>query len=307
MKSTNEAKFNWWWLLIGILVIVIWICFPFLFNKLMFWMTLNGGSVNTFASLGPIGDIYGSLNTLFTSATLAIVVYSTLLQRQANQDAKDAMAEQLQQAKDNAKDQLKQAHELVQEQIKETKNSFFTSQFYALLNYKNEKFKELLLCDHNGNEIRGQILFRVLAKEFFHTIINENKDEIENIDRKKIRDAFNSICKKLNAGNTYYELFTYFEAYSSLIELVESAPMSNKEKRFFWSIIRRSISGPEQRCLFLIAPMWDRVYIPIKKMAIFNTFAPITHFGNYALKFYDKKCFALKEWQEFFENHQTPT
>ena len=66
--------------------------------------------------LGSLGDIYGSLNTLFTSATLAFVVYATLLQRQANKDARDAMKEQLQQAKDAIDKQLQQACDAVDDQ-----------------------------------------------------------------------------------------------------------------------------------------------------------------------------------------------
>lgn len=73
--------------------------------------------------LGPLGDIYGSLNTLFTSATLAFVVYATLLQREANKDARDAMADQLQHAKDSSAEQLQQARDATATQLKQARKA----------------------------------------------------------------------------------------------------------------------------------------------------------------------------------------
>lgn len=97
--------------LLIVLVVLIWLVFPLLFKAFMFWMGWVGVDLETFAAYGPVGDIYGSLNTLFTSATLAFVIYSTILQRQANKDARDAIDGQLQQARDarlTAQEQLQQ-------------------------------------------------------------------------------------------------------------------------------------------------------------------------------------------------------
>lgn len=73
--------------------------------------------------LGPLGDIYGSLNTLFTSATLAFVVYATLLQREANKDARDAMSNQLQQARDATAKQLRQARQALKQQLDQAREA----------------------------------------------------------------------------------------------------------------------------------------------------------------------------------------
>ncbi len=191
--------------------------------------------------LGPLGDIYGSLNTLFTSATLAFVVYATLLQRQANADARSAMFDQLQQAKDATKDQLQQAKDASDEQlrqardaltaqldqakdlteqqiinakelantqlkqanastaqqlelalatheaqIQESRNSIFTNQFYALLNYKNERVKSLILKNSDNLTIIGYELFSIINTKFF-TLFEKVEYDFENIDEKKLR------------------------------------------------------------------------------------------------------------------------
>jgi len=179
-------------------ILALWIFFPIIVT---FWvlhvLVTPPFTPEVFASLGPIGDIFGGLTALFTSATLIIVMYSAYLQRQANEDARKAMAEQLQQARDATATQLIQARQALRQQldqarqateqqienakelsriellqtreatqqqlalaqsthdaqIQETKNTFFKTQFYNLLNYKSERFKELLFCDHDGNEI----------------------------------------------------------------------------------------------------------------------------------------------------------
>lgn len=109
--------------LLIVLVVLIWLVFPFLFKAVMFWMGWVGVDLATFAEYGPVGDIYGSLNTLFTSATLAFVIYSTILQRQANKDARVAMADQLQQAKDATAEQLQQAKNATNEQLQQARDA----------------------------------------------------------------------------------------------------------------------------------------------------------------------------------------
>ncbi|TCB68689.1 PspA/IM30 family protein [Acinetobacter sp. ANC 4178] len=97
-----------------ILLIIGWGMFPLFFK----WLMIEIGSEKTkLEDFGTLGDIYGSLNTLFTSATLAFVVYATLLQRQANKDARDAMANQLQQARDATAKQLRQARQALNQQL----------------------------------------------------------------------------------------------------------------------------------------------------------------------------------------------
>ncbi|QNW98626.1 hypothetical protein IC797_02920 [Acinetobacter seifertii] len=88
--------------------VLAWLFFPNLFQ----WWAIHVWSIpvdqlDEMGKLGPLGDIYGSLNTLFTSVTLIIVVYSAYLQRQANKDAKEAVAEQLKQAREATAEQLR--------------------------------------------------------------------------------------------------------------------------------------------------------------------------------------------------------
>lgn len=112
------------WVVLAGLLVLIWLFFPAIFN----WWALNiwhvpNDELGKIGDLGPLGDIYGSLNTLFTSVTLVIVLYSVFLQRQANQDAREAMAKQLSQARDATAKQLLQASQASKQQLEQAKKA----------------------------------------------------------------------------------------------------------------------------------------------------------------------------------------
>ena len=331
MKSTNMKKILIWGL--GILAIIsLWIAFPLIFKYWVFKLLVTPPfTTEHFASLGPIGDIFGGLTAFFTSLTLIIVLYSAHLQNQANKDARDAMDKQLQQARNatatqlrearrstneqiaQAKyalsEQLKQAEEATRQQlalakqthdaqIQESKNAFFISQFYALLNYKNEKLNELIITDTNGKILKGQEIFRWFDIELCVNLGEKYDNDLDNLNIEKIEQEFKSITRKYNNNQTYYEIFSYFEIYSSLIKLLQSVNIENKA--FYWELIRGSMTGYEQCCLFYLAPMWERVYLPLQKCRIFNAFVVDDTTSGFALKFYSKENFATKDWQIFF-------
>ncbi|NNP77680.1 hypothetical protein A7P54_14800 [Acinetobacter sp. Ac_3412] len=111
-------------LILGIVILAIWIFFPIIFKYWVLHLLVNPPfTTEVYASLGPIGDIFGSLTALFTSATLIIVIYSAYLQRQANEDARKAMAQQLQQARDATATQLNQARKALKQQLDQAREA----------------------------------------------------------------------------------------------------------------------------------------------------------------------------------------
>ena len=123
MKLTDFKTKSAW--TIGILAIIsLWIAFPLIFKYWVLKLLVTPPfTTEAFASLGPIGDIYGSLTALFTSATLIVVLYSAYLQREANKDTRQAMADQLQQARDATVKQLRQARKAVDDQLTQARES----------------------------------------------------------------------------------------------------------------------------------------------------------------------------------------
>ncbi len=308
--------------------ILAWLFFPNLFP----WWAIHVWFIpieqlDEMGKLGPLGDIYGSLNTLFTSVTLIIVMYSAYLQRQANRDAREAMAEQLIQAREASDEQIRQAKEATEEQLKqarettiqqmdlaqstheaqiqETKNSFFTNQFYSLLNFKNERIKTLVLRDVNNNTISGYEVFTVLQSELFKNICLKYKDDWDIVTKEVISQEFREISTALNNGHTFYEIFTYYEIYSSLFELIETASINEKQKFFYSTLVRQSTTPSEQLTLFYLIPMWDRLHVSLEGSKIFISFGPGQSEG-FALKFYNKSFFYTSEWYAVYDNQQTP-
>lgn len=309
--------------------VLAWLFFPNLFQ----WWAIHVWSIpvdqlDEMGKLGPLGDIYGSLNTLFTSVTLIIVVYSAYLQRQANKDAKEAVAEQLKQAREATAEQLRQAKEATAEQLKqarestiqqldlaqstheaqiqETKNSFFTSQFYALLNYKNERIKTLTLRNDLDKTIVGYEIFTILRSELIQNIAIKFQEKMDDLNEDVIREEYENIINRLNNGHRFYEIFTYFEIYSSLFKLVDNADIDEDQKEFFSNLIRQSATPSEQITLFYIAPLWERLYKSLDGKQIFISFTP-RNVEKFALKFYNKQYFCTSEWYVFFDNEQNPT
>jgi hypothetical protein len=85
-----------------------------------FW-NVPENELTDFTKLGPLGDIYGSLNTIVSSIALCAIAFTTYLQVIS----------------------LKETRKITTEQMDESRNAIFATKFYALLNYKDEKLKTL--------------------------------------------------------------------------------------------------------------------------------------------------------------------
>lgn len=232
------------------------------------------------SDLGPLGDIYGSLNTLFTSITLGIVAYTAGLQRKANEQTFNATEAQLDLAQNN--------HE---EQLKESRNAIFTNQFYALLNFKNERLNALILRPKDEPIIQGYEIFDKFNEEI-GKIFTQYKHKQNELNSKKVIEEFKKISKKYNNDLISYDIFSYFELYAALMQLLELTPMEKKLKKFYRDMIRSSMTRVEQDVLFFLAPMWKRVIIPLKGSFIFNTFNLNETNTEFAKLHYEKTYFA---------------
>ncbi|KAB1859913.1 hypothetical protein F4W09_01965 [Acinetobacter tandoii] len=242
------------------------------------------------SDLGPLGDIYGSLNTLFTSITLGIVAYTAGLQRKANEQTFNATEAQLDLAQNN--------HE---EQLKESRNAIFTNQFYALLNFKNERLNKLILRPKDEPIIQGFEIFDKFNREVY-AIFTQYKNKQHELTSEKVREEFKKISKKYNNDLISYDIFSYLELYAALVNLLQLTPMERKVKQFYKEMICSSMTPTEQYVLFFLAPMWKRVIIPLKGSYIFNTFELDEFNKEFAKLHYDKTYFAHKFNRERFDS-----
>ncbi|MBU3120829.1 hypothetical protein KPE71_11255 [Acinetobacter soli] len=292
----KDVKIHSWLISLTILLALLafWCFYPIFFQWLIVTQ-FNIDPVTYGKTFGAVGDTYGSLNTLISSLALAGVAYSAYLQVTSLKETRNATARQLELAEKNHK-----------EQLNESKNSQFTNQFYALLNYKAETFRSLTI--QNGQEVLTQNQIMKKFRNHFRTfIIQHSKDNIDDLTGKKIRSEFVSFSKQVN-NNSFFELFSYFECYVSLINLINMYQLDKKKKFFYKRLIRQSMTPDEQIVLFLLAPMWDRVHDGLRKSEIFYSFY-LNDYIKFSIKYYDESYFALTNCKEIFKKNmdQTPT
>lgn len=311
--------------------VLAWLFFPNLFQ----WWAIHVWSIpadqlDEMGKLGPLGDIYGSLNTFFTSATLLIVIYSAYLQRQANQDAREAMAEQLKQANEANAEQLQQARdatakqlsqarkstkqqlELAQQshdaQLAESKYAVFSSMFNILLNEKNKSLERLSenLKDHTTND-----LFELLSDHFLEKIASDWKEHQTPKDEndKFLFDEFsNFIWSNYESVNVSTALNSYFYLYISLINLIKSSDLKNKDKKFFYSFLSNSMNYDEQVTLLWFCPCAMGLRNALHNTGLIdNGFFKEQHY--FIFRNFDKSIFKdsdlLKQWNQYL-NNQNP-
>lgn len=296
-----------------LLLLIAWALFPLFFK----WLMIGIGSKETeLEDFGTFGDIYGSLNTLFTSATLIIVVYSAYLQRQANNDAREAMARQLRQARNANKKQLRQsqlstkrqlalAQATHNEQIRESQYAIFNNAFHALLTLKENKFNDLEVIvgekSYRGNAIfkRITIAFKDLNDKRWKDGIVPSKTEIE--------IAFKLIFESKNEEEVDI-IYSYFLIYESLYDLIRNANFMNiPDKYYYKRLISNSMRIQEQITLCYISSYVERYHHFLEDSQIFGQFY-LVEMSGLVRKYHKPSYFFGGNWiNVFIQQDKNPT
>lgn len=293
----KDVKIHSWLIFLTILLALLafWCLYPIFFQ----WLIVTQFKINPKVygdTFGAVGDTYGSLNTLISSFALAGVAYSAYLQVTSLKETRNATSRQLELAEKNHK-----------EQLNESKNSQFTNQFYALLNYKAETFRSLTL--QNGEEIlfQNQIMKKYI-NHFRDFTIENTKVGLDPLTSEMIRKEFVQFSADNNNENTFFELFSYFEIYASLFQLIEMYKLSKNKKHFYQMLVRQSMTHDEQLVLFFLSPASKRLMKGLKNSRIFYGFK-LDNFIKFSCDFYDENYFLHSHHRELLKSNknQTPT
>lgn len=224
--ENNEKKFlkleiRWW--LLAIFIAIFWLFFPFLFKAFMFWMDLIGVELEVFSDFGPIGDIYGSLNTLISSIALCAVAYTTKLQYDAS---------------------------------KEIRKESFRNMFYTLLDKNRNTIKSIIL--ENEDEERSPAKYFGDLSDEFTIFLEKNIDHIEKLPqeeaKKFAKDALRVIVKNKKKETSTNGFYSAFKNYKSLLNFVMNENLlSIKEKKFYIEVIQSSMYYGEKKALLWLA------------------------------------------------------
>ncbi|EEY76035.1 hypothetical protein HMPREF0012_03018 [Acinetobacter calcoaceticus RUH2202] len=279
-----------------------------------------GSNETDLSDFGPLGDIYGSLNTLFTSATLIIVMYSAYLQRQANKDVRLSMEEQLKQAKDDSKAQLDHAKEALDRQlqqqeisnqnqlkiaeqsrltqVRESKDAIFSSTFFNLLNYKEVRFNNISV-EIDKKFVSATDIFFLFQEKFF-SFLEENSD-LSTLDEEDIRVKIDNLFDELNPQLADI-VHDYMGVYWSLIELVKNSHYDWDNKIYYIRTISESMRVCEQVAFFAISPFVYRFRQCLEDSGFFGAFYHES-FIDFALRFHKSSHFWTNTWEDVFDKN----
>lgn len=310
MNLTDFKKRLLWGL--GILFIfIVWITFPLIFKTWVFTLIVKPPFTPLeFASLGPIGDIFGGLTAFFTSLTLIIVLYSAYLQRQANKDAREAMSEQLKQAKEASAEQLKQAKESTRQQlelardthssqIKETQYSIFSNIFYSLLNQKHERSR-VIFFEKDEQKIDLYQMFEYVNAKIFSLVDNQWKD-VSDITISDLKKEFDLLLVEKNKFSQSPNIYTYFLIYIDLFNLIRDSDLEENDKTFFKTVITNSMTIGEQLTFLWISAFTPILLEELKDTQVFDYFYH-ENLRSFVFKFHKKSHFRHAGFTEGWPN-----
>lgn len=296
----------------GILFIfIVWITFPLIFKTWVFTLIVKPPFTPLeFASLGPIGDIFGGLTAFFTSLTLIIVLYSAYLQRQANKDAREAMSEQLKQAKEASAEQLKQAKESTRQQlelardthssqIKETQYSIFSNIFYSLLNQKHERSR-VIFFEKDEQKIDLYQMFEYVNAKIFSLVDNQWKD-VSDITISDLKKEFDLLLVEKNKFSQSPNIYTYFLIYIDLFNLIRDSDLEENDKTFFKTVITNSMTIGEQLTFLWISAFTPILLDELKDTQVFDYFYH-ENLRSFVFKFHKKSHFRHAGFTEGWPN-----
>lgn len=275
----------------ALLLVVIWLFFPAIFNWWAeFAWHIPHDELKKVSDLGPLGDIYGSLNTLISSVALCAVAFSTWLQVTSLKETRDANKKQL--------DFAEMAHNA---QISETISTLFSSKFYSLLSFKNERLNQIklhVLIEGKEVQVDGLGALRKIAAVFL-VEMTRAENEIVNYEYKQLIRHFTKTMAE-NFSDRVNPIISYFYMYGDLIKLINESEITLKEKEFYKSILRNSMLQEEQIAFFWLAAIFNELNKSLENSEIFNQFHNQRYVG-FALKFHKKSHFKSKGWKAIFE------
>ncbi|MGQ1139642.1 hypothetical protein ACT43S_13075 [Acinetobacter baumannii] len=270
-----------------IIALLSWLFFP----KFFFWIMglILNKDLKLNDEIGGIGDVYGSLNTLFTFLTLCVVLYSTYKQVKISLELQK-----------NAKLQLDYAVKNHEDQMKESRRAIFNEMFYSSLNYKREKFQQLNVVTKKGN-LSASELTNAIYKEFLRLLETKWKN-LEKIDQESLSNEFKYFVNKITNGKGYEQLYAYFYMYESIYKLIKNEKMTPNDKIFYKDLVSNSTTPGEQITLIWIAASssYHRSFLMDSFIVAYGMHE---EFIAFAEKFLDQSLFShpgfLKQWNDY--------
>lgn len=219
-KWLKTGNVSYLWLFVIIFGLFVFLTYPYFFNLwALHFLGIPESELKNYTELGPIGDIYGSLNAFISSIVLCAVAYTARLQFDAS---------------------------------KEMRKESFRNMFYTLLERNREIIKSIIL--DNDDEKRSPASYFGDLSDYFTSYLEKNADRIGELTMSEVKTALREFVKNKNKPTLTNGFYSSFKNYKSLLNFVKNEKLlSDKEKKFYLDIIRSSMYYGEKKALFWLA------------------------------------------------------
>lgn len=221
MTARNKRKAGWVFpsLLFGF-VLSVWILTGyFLFDK---------------PDRGTFGDMFGSINALFSGLAFAALIYTIFLQRRE--------LKLHQQELEFTHQEMKAQVEQLQAQNVTLKKQSFEDTFFQLMRLQNDITNSIDL-DANGRLIKGRDCFEYLYKKFTALWLKDKPEHRAAAERERINKTYLAFYEKYHS-----EIGHYFSNLYNVIKFVDASDV--ERRKLYTNFVRAQLSSFEQIIIF---------------------------------------------------------
>lgn len=223
MTAGHKRKVGWLFpvLLFGF-VVAVW---------LLTWYFLQGDS-----DRGTFGDMFGSVNALFSGLAFAALFYTIFLQRRELK----LHHQELELMHDEIRGQVEQ----LQAQNATLKKRGFEDTFFELLRLQNDITNSIDLNATNGNIVKGRDCFKFIYDKFRK--IWKIKAFKADDEREKINRTYLAFYEEYES-----EFGPYFSNLYNVLKFVDTSDVENK--KLYTNFVRAQLSSFELLMIFYSA------------------------------------------------------
>jgi hypothetical protein len=189
------------------------------------------------ADRGTFGDMFGSVNALFSGLAFAALIYTIFLQRRELK----LHHYELQLAHEEMKAQVEQ----LQAQNVTLKKQSFENTFFELLRLQNDITNAIDLNAREGRVIEGRDCFEELYKKF-SSLWLKRKPERGGTERERINKTYLVFYE-----NCHSEIGHYFSNLYNVIKFVDTSDIDHK--KLYTNFVRAQLSSFELVMIFYSA------------------------------------------------------
>ncbi|MCF5858503.1 putative phage abortive infection protein [Aeromonas veronii] len=261
-----RTHFHLSFLLVFLFVFSMWLFYPDLV-----WYIQGRSSVTAYSGLGEFGDMFGSLNTLFSGLAFSAVVATLLLQKQQLAISQQELR--------LTRDEMATQSDLFSIQTEVMNQQLFEGTFFQLVKFYLEKTSMLSSTNNHGDK-RWHLVYGILDQR-----VNNVVDKglcYSGYDEAMSYPMVRSIITPLSL---FFKILKYID---------ESNLISDEKKKFYVELLKSNITDVEVYFIAVVAAYDEKFneYKPyIEKYALLNILdleyeLPINVFCEYKMSAY---------------------